>query len=431
MKAIFKSLITHILTFESKVVLKRHKPKIIVLVGSVGKTSTKDAIFCAIKNHTSARKSEKSFNSVDIGVQLTVLGLSNGWNNPFIWLKNIVEGFIIAFFSKDYPDILVLETGIDRPGDMDMLSSWLKPDIAVLTRLPDVPAHVEFFGTTEALIEEKMKLINALNLDGVLVYNNDDEVIKKLLPEVLQKQVGYGRYLKTDFTARADSVVYKDDQPVGIKFSVKHGDKVFPVRIANTIGTQHVYSATAAMAVADLLGVPLEGASGSLGDLKAPNGRMKIIPGIKSTTLIDDTYNSSPIAVEQAIQALNELKYTKRRILVLGDMLELGKYSSAEHKRIGSLVPGVADILFTVGVRSRQIAEGALVAGMSEKNIFQYDDIVRAGKELQAIMQIGDAILIKASQGIRAERIVEEVMFEPDSAPKLLVRQDEKWLKIK
>jgi UDP-N-acetylmuramoyl-tripeptide--D-alanyl-D-alanine ligase len=429
MKAFLKSIVVTILVAEANILLKRHKPKIVAVTGSVGKTTTKDAIFAAIKNNIYARKSEKSFNS-DIGVPLTVLGLPNAWNNPLLWLRNIVEGLLIALFSRTYPEVLILEAGIDRPGDMERLTKWLKPDIVVLTKLPAVPVHVEFFSSPEAVVEEKMKLVSALRPEGVLVYNHDDTVIEEQLPRVLQRKVGFGRYTETDFIARADRTVYRDDQPVGVSFTLSQYGNEHEVVVLDTIGSQLVYACSAAIAVADELSVPIEAAVESLRTFRAPNGRMRLIPGIKSTLLIDDTYNSSPVAVEQALTTLQELNYARRKIVVLGDMLELGRFSTDEHRRIGTLVPNAAQILFTVGVRARTIAEGALAAGMSEKHIFQYDDVARAGRELQAILNPGDVVLVKASQGIRAERIVEEVMKDPEQAPEMLVRQDEAWVNI-
>lgn len=429
MKAVFKSIVVKILTFEATIILRRHKPKIIAVTGSVGKTSTKDAIYAAIKNNIYARKSEKSFNS-DIGVPLTVLGLPNAWSNPFLWLRNIVDGFLTACFSRSYPEVVIIEAGIDRPDDMGRLTRWLKPDIVVLTRLPSVPVHVEYFPSPEAVIEEKMKLVSALPSDGVLICNYDDTIIQERLSEVLQRHVGFGRYRETDFTAREDRFVYQDDMPVGMEFSLHHMGQAHKIMVKNTVGMQHVYSCSAAIAVADELSVPIAAAVESIQSLQTPPGRMRILSGIKASLIIDDTYNSSPTACEHALTALQELAYTKRRIAVLGDMLELGKFSSDEHKRIGSLVPAAADILFTVGVRAHQIAEAALAAGMSEKHIFQFDDAARAGRELQAILHPGDAVLIKASQGIRAERIVEEIMAEPERASELLVRQGSTWRNI-
>lgn len=430
MRESFKAIVVKILNAEAAILLKRQKPTIVAITGSVGKTSTKDAIYSAIKNNTHARKSHMSYNS-DIGVSLTILGLQNAWSNPFLWLVNIVEGLFTALLSNKYPDVLVLEMGIDRPGDMARLTEWIKPDVVVLTRLPDVPVHVEYFSSPEAVIEEKMKLVNALKPDGTLIYNHDDEIIKSLLPEVLQKQVGFGRYLKTDFSAGQDRVVYHDDQPVGVEFKLAHNGEKHKVFIKDVVGAQHVYSCGAALAVANELDVSIEDAITSMEDFESPNGRMKIIKGLKSSIIIDDSYNSSPVAVEQALEAMKEISYAKRKIVVLGDMLELGKFSSEEHKKIGTLVPGASDILLTVGVRARQIADGALVAGMSEKNIFQYDDVARAGRELQNLIHPGDVILVKGSQGMRLEKLIEEVMNDPDNVTKLLVRQSKNWQAIK
>ena len=117
----------------------------------------------------------------------------------------------------------------------------------------------------------------------------------------------------------------------------------------------------------------------------------------------------------------------KRRIAVLGDMLELGRYSVREHERAGELAAKSADVLLTIGVRARKIAEGALEHRLSEKHILQYDRVDRCGKELQNLLEPGDVILVKASQGIRAERIVEEIMAKPEEAQRLLVRQGKVW----
>jgi UDP-N-acetylmuramoyl-tripeptide--D-alanyl-D-alanine ligase len=430
MKGFFKTAVVSILTIEARILLKRHRPLIVAITGSVGKTSTKDAIYSALKNQISVRKSEKSYNS-EIGVPLTVLGLSNAWNNPLLWMRNLVDGLLTALFSSDYPKVLVLEAGIDRPGDMSRLTSWIQPDIVVLTLLPAVPVHVEYFSTPQAVIEEKMKLVLAMKPEGVLIYNHDDAIITEQLPQVLQRQVGYGRYTSTDINIKNDRIVYRDDQPTGVSFDLIHENVNYTVQQFGTIGMHSAYACSAGVAVAKELGVDVNVAVSALAEQEPLPGRLRLVPGIKGTLLLDDTYNASPVAVEHALMTLREVVYAKRKIVVLGDMLELGKYSSEAHKKIGTLVPDVADFLITVGVRARLIAEASLASGMSEKNILQYEDVTKAGRELQALLQTGDVVLVKASQGIRAERIIEEVMSDPDTAPAVLVRQDRAWQKIK
>ena len=426
MKQVFKKIVVAVLTFEAKVLLRRTKPFIIAITGSVGKTTTKDAIFTVLKNHKKTRKSQKSFNS-EIGVPLSILGLPNAWGNPFLWLKNFFDGFIIAFFSRNYPEVLVLECGVDRPGDMAVLTKWLSPDIVVMTRLPDVPVHVEFFGTPEAVVAEKMELLKALKPNGVFIYNHDDVKLKDAVKEVRQSAVGFSRYLPTHFTASSDAIVYHNDEPVGSTFTLTHLQESVLIKVMGSIGMQNAYTFAAAAAVASQFDISLPQVAQSLLEHQSPPGRMRMIPGIKGTLIIDDTYNSSPVAVEAALTSLSEIRGAKRKIAVIGDMLELGQFSSRAHEKVGEQVPSCADVLFTLGVRARKIAETAVEFGLHEKNVFQHDDVVRAGRELQAFIKPGDVVLIKASQGIRAEKIVEEIMAHPEMASSLLVRQDSSW----
>jgi len=426
MKNLFKNIIVAILSWEAKILLRRTKPKIIGITGSVGKTSTKDAIYSVLKGHVRVRKSEKSFNS-EIGVPLSVLGLPNAWSNPLLWFKNIIDGLLVAIHPNDYPDVLVLEMGVDRPGDMAKLVSWLQPDVVVLTRLPDTPVHVEYFSTPEAVVAEKRVLVEALKPDGVLVYNQDDEAVRKIAENIHQPAIGYSRYSLSQFTASSDKVIYDKGNAQALEFTLTHLNKASLMYVQGSLGVQHAYNYAAAAAVGSLFDISIEEATRALREHLPPAGRMRLIAGIKGTTILDDTYNSSPVACERALQTLKELKGVKRRIAVLGDMLELGQYSVREHERMGELVAQTADILITVGVRARGIARGALESGLSEKAIFQYEEVGRAGQELQAMLQPGDMVLVKGSQGIRLEKLVEEIMAEPERASELLVRQGMNW----
>ena len=428
MKAFCKAVVVKILTWEARLVLHRHTPTIVAITGSVGKTATKDAIYGVLKGHYRVRKSEKSFNS-EIGVPLTVLGLTNAWSNPFGWLRNILHGFFIAVWSRSYPEILVLEAGVDAKGDMATLTSWLTPHYVVLTRLPDIPVHVEHFSTPAEVVTEKMQLVHGLAPDGVLIYNHDDMIIREQLSNVRQKAIGYARYSDAPYRISQDTTVYHDDIPTGTRFHLAAPeDESATITVRGCLGMQSAYVYTAAAVVGREFAVPLETIATSLAEHTPPPGRMRVLPGIKGTVIIDDTYNSSPVAAESALHTLNELRYAKRKIAVLGDMLELGRYSVEQHKRIGVIAAQTTDLLLTAGVRARGFAEGALAHGMPESQIFQYENIPRAGRELQALLQPGDVILIKGSQsGIRLERVVEEIMQEPERATELLVRQSPEW----
>lgn len=426
MKALMKTIVVKVLTFEASLLLRRTRPKIIAVTGNVGKTSTKDAIFAVLKEHVRTRKSQKSYNS-ELSVPLTVLGLENAWNNPFLWLKNIIEGLLVALSQRDYPEVLILEMGVDRPGDMKTLTSWIKPDVVVITRLPDVPVHVEYFSTPEEVVDEKLVLLHALKKDGVYVYNHDDEKARMAAETIHQQSIGFSRYSLSHFTASADKILYDGGVPKGLEFVLTHLDTAAKMEVRGSLGVQHAYNYSAAAAVGSIFGVALEDAMERLRKHLPPRGRMRIIQGLKDTLIIDDTYNSSPTATERALQTLRELKGAKRKIAVLGDMLELGRFSVREHEKVGELVPECADMLITIGVRSRKIAEGALEHGMSEKHILQYDDVIRAKSEIRSLIEKGDMILVKGSQSIRTELLVKEIMLNQEEADTLLVRQDSVW----
>ena len=164
MKSTFKKIVAYILRKESELVLKKYKPKIVAITGSVGKTSTKDAVYAVFSKIYFVRKSEKSFNS-EIGLPLTILGCPNGWNNPLIWLANIWKGFWLFLWPHKYPEWLVLEAGVGKPNDMRDVAKWLKTDAVIITAIGDTPVHIEFFQSRKHLVEEKSLLIKTLKKD--------------------------------------------------------------------------------------------------------------------------------------------------------------------------------------------------------------------------------------------------------------------------
>lgn len=431
MKQIFKIAVVSILTWEAKLVLKKYKPQIVAVTGSVGKTSTKDAIFTVLSQFHFVRKSQKSFNS-EIGVPLTVLGCPSGWNNPMLWLKNIIEGLILIVLPNHYPKWLVLEIGADRPGDIETVTKWIKPDITVVSKLSKVPVHVEFFPSPEDVFREKSYLVSALKKDGILILNSDDEDVLAFRSLVDNKTILYGAGNGADVLGNNYHTLYRDTEkrhtPIGIEFDVTYGNETAPVQILKGLGIQQMYPGLAALSVGLALDLPLEKLAAALREHEPSRGRMRILPGIKSTLIIDDSYNSSPVALTEALSALKSLDDNGgRKIAVLGDMLEIGMYSTDEHKKAGQNVASFANLLFVVGIRARNIAEGALEAGMDEANIFQYEDSRVAGKDLEIMLREGDTVLVKGSQGVRMEKVVEEIFADPMHAKDFLVRQDPEW----
>ena len=428
MNDILRKIILYLLTLEAKQILKKYKPRIIAVTGSVGKTSTKDAIYTILSEKYFTRKSEKSFNS-EFGVPLTILGCPSGWNNPFIWARNLIEGLSLIISKSPYPEWLVLEVGADRPGDIKTIGSWLKPDIAVITALPDIPVHVEYFKSAAAVREEKKELTHALKADGILVLNKDDVEVEKLAHEFRNPVKFYGTIGGCDVRASHGRSLVEEGILMGYCFRLNKGKESFPVEIQGSVGRQLLYPATAAAVVGEIAGLSWEEIQIGARKLKGAPGRGKLLKGLKNTYIIDDTYNASPLAVQEALRTLEEAKAPGRKIAVLGDMMELGTYSKKAHEDVGAHAAKVVDMLFTVGIRARQIAEGALENGLHESKILQYEDAKRAGKELELKLKEGDIVLLKGSQSMRMERAVKEIMAEPERAKELLVRQEEEWEK--
>jgi len=429
MKYFFKKIITKILELEARAIIKKYKPKIIAVTGSVGKTSTKDTIYSVIAHSFYVRKSEKSFNS-DIGVPLTILGCNNAWNDPIRWLKNIWYGLSLIIWHKSYPDWLVLEVGADRPGDIRKITKWLKPNIVVVTKLAEIPVHIEFFKSKEEIVAEKGNLVTALKHDGILILNSDDADVYAYRNKTTNQIMTYGLLGDAQIRATNYSVYYNEEtgEPFGLHFKVEYGNNSLPVRIIGTLGMNNIYSSLAALTVGIALGLNLVESTKNLSVHSASKGRMNLIRGIKSTIIIDDTYNSSPVALGSAIEALQGLRVKGRRIAVLGDMMELGRHTAEAHKAAGIAVSKACDILVTVGLRARGIAESAIDFGLDEDSVLQFDDSVEAGKYLQNLIQEGDILLVKGSQSVRMEKIVKEIMSEPEKALELLVRQEDEWL---
>ncbi|MEI7810135.1 MAG: Mur ligase family protein [bacterium] len=432
MKEIFKKTITYILRLESKLILWKYKPKIVAITGSVGKTSTKDAVYAVLSAVTYVRKSEKSFNS-EIGLPLTILGCPNGWNNPYTWLKNVLKGLWLFIWPHKYPKWLVLEVGIGKPNDMKKTASWLKTDAVIMTAIGETPVHIEFFNSRKHLVEEKSELIKTLKKDGILVLNADDETILGMKSKTKCRIVTYGFSDGVDIRGSADTIFYNSENELeGVIFRVdeKNGSSL-PVIIDGVFGRNHIYASLATLGFSYGLKLNMLNATNALKNYEVPPGRMRLLKGINNTKIIDDTYNSSPFACEAGLKTLGEIKSNGRKIAVLGDMLELGKHTKEAHENIGKVVKDICNILVVVGPRSQAIKDGAIEAGMNTEDIFEFKNSHEAGEFLKTFVKENDIVFMKGSQGMRMERAVEAILSDQKNKFKLLVRQDKEWLEKK
>ena len=477
MKSLFKKIVVAVLQWEAHAVIRKNKPTIIAITGSVGKTSTKDATYHILSSAgVFVRKSEKSFNS-EIGVPLTILGLQNAWNSPSGWMQNMVLGLgqiypILGSGNRaPYPACLVLEVGADHPGDIERLTRWLSPDIAVITAVSKIPVHVEFFPSPEAVLKEKLALVRGIRPEGKLVlpaYDPDILAVRKEAPQKgaadlskvpcitfsVASSAGDVPAASADISASTPEIVYQNfkegvietARPVGMSFVLMYKNKKdvtekSQVTIHGVIGIQHIHSIVIAAAAALSYGIGFSEIAAAIPKYQAPRGRMNLLDGIVGTVLIDDTYNSSPDALKAALDVLADVK-ASRKIAVLGDMMELGKFSTEEHRKAGERVAAAFaanpknNLLITVGIRARDIAEGASARAVPPDSIKSFETSAEAAQWLRNFFHKegllrgdpGSVILIKGSQSSRMERVTFALLADQSRAGELLVRQDAEWL---
>ncbi len=417
-------------------ILSKYKPRIVAITGSVGKTSTRNAIETVLSANFNIHASEENYNN-EIGVPLSIIGKKSAGKSVFGWLGIFLTAVrLILLYDKSYPTILILEFGADRVGDINYLAHMTRPDIGVVTDVGMV--HTEFLGGLEGVIREKSALIRNLKANGYAVLNFDNPAVRKMAGETKAEAITYGFESGADTQANNLTIGTLEDfsfEPgetfSSLRFDVSYKGDVREVEIPNMLGRHQVYASLAAVVVGLQFKMTLEEIATALKNLVPTAGRMRPLPGIKGTLLIDDTYNASPMST---LAALKTLKYFdvaegKKRVVALGDMLELGPAAAEEHADIGRQAAAVGvDMLVTVGELGRDIAQGAIAAGMNEHRVASFVTSDEVGRFLQNEINQGDIILVKGSQGARMEKITKELMAEPLQAKDLLVRQYGRWL---
>ncbi|MEK7586436.1 MAG: UDP-N-acetylmuramoyl-tripeptide--D-alanyl-D-alanine ligase [Patescibacteria group bacterium] len=429
-KNFLKKTLIALLALEARLVIRKYQPRIIGVTGSVGKTMVKDAIFCVLKDLPGGvAKSQKSFNS-ELGVPLSILRAENAWGNVAGWLKNLIEGLALIIFRYPYPKWLVLEVGIDRPGDMLRSLRGIKLDVAVITRLPELPVHLELFNNKEDVAKEKLKILKALKTSGFVVANGDDEKIRIALSVTNKKIIYYGYHEGANYLISNEHLLYNDNTywPLGMTFKINFGGSSLPVR-AKVFSKEQVLGLAPALVLANENNLEMLKAIEALDNYHLPPGRLQPLKGTKDTIIFDDTYNSSPTALESALIMLSNLRVLGRRIVVLGDMMELGAYTMEAHRNAGIMASNLCNIIIGVGMRAKFIVDEAVKKRFGKRKTAHFIEAGEAGKYLERLLKPGDVVLVKGSQSMRLERIVEEVLAEPDRAHELLCRQESEWKK--
>jgi len=389
----------------AKLQLKKYRAQIIGVTGSVGKTTCVKAITQILSSRYKVKSTPKSYNS-EIGVPLAILNQKSGYGSPFLWLRIFINAFLYLLFNWEKYDYLILELGVDKPGDMQYLLSFIKPKIGVFLNAAAV--HTEQFANfSDPIAEirrEKLKLIKSLPKDGVGI-TPDDFAIRE--------------------------IAFRPEE--GLTFALNYQGRSETFHLPNILGRAYAQTFAAAVAVSAACQISLSESAKILKNFQLPPSRMNLLPGIKGTTLIDSTYNASRLSMLLALSVLTSFQ-GRRKIAVLGDMRELGNLAQKEHEIVAGKAVGVADEIVLVGpLMQKFFLPEALKNGFAPEKIYCFGSSIAAGEFVaDKLLKSSEVVLLKGSQNtIFLEEAVKILMKNPKDAPKLLCRQEKEWLKIK
>ncbi len=430
-----KRLIERFLGWCVRISVARERPLIIAVAGSVGKSSTKTAIGIALgagELGTRVAVSAKNYNN-ELGIPLAIFGCDAPGRSVWKWLVLIAKAKLVAFgLARLRAKTFVLEMAADHPGDLAYLTRIAPPTMGVLTAVG--PEHTEFLGDVDGVLKEESTVLTVLPPDGVAVINADDPLVREAANDLSAKRTAFGMAEDAIVRLLSTEVAIDAAQPAssGLDVTVCLYNVQRTFRLVGTVGRPQAYAAAAAIAVGDAMDLDVDEMVGRIADrFHGMAGRMRLLEGIKHTWLIDDSYNSSPLAAHSAIRDLAAFPVSEggRRIAAMGDMLELGSLSEEAHRDMGcAIAENGIDMLVACGTLAHVVAEAAVARGMSSDAVFTFAKSSEAGLFIQDRLKEHDVVLVKGSQGARMERISKELMAHPEKAEKLLVRHTKDWL---
>jgi UDP-N-acetylmuramoyl-tripeptide--D-alanyl-D-alanine ligase len=350
---------------------------VIALTGSNGKTSTRTMLTHIVGRKYETLATMGNFNN-EIGLPLTLLRL-----------------------EKTHT-LAVLELGMNRPGEIRRLADICRPDIGIITNV--APAHLERLGSIEGILRAKGELLEGLNSNGRTILNADDPHVASLAENASGEVLLFG--LSDQAVVRASHVREQGHQ---LSFHLEVPGETIEVTL-NTPGRFMISNALAAAAAGYLMEVPLPEIKAGLECFQPVSGRMRILKLANGICLIDDAYNANPSSVKAALDTLKQMEKQHSRVVVLGDMLELGNQSAALHRDIGQHAAlSNPDRLYLTGDFAHDIAQGAQINGMDAERIV-VGSVQEICADLVARADSRDTILVKGSRGMRMERVIKELI---------------------
>jgi len=355
----------------------RFKGKVACITGSIGKTTTKYFTARLLSHRYSVLQSEGNFNN-HLGLPLTLLRLS------------------------PEHDIALLEMAMSAQGEIMDLTMVADPDIAVITNIH--PVHLEFFNSIDDIALAKKEILDTMDPGGTAVLNADDPLVQMISQDWKGQSIRFG--LSTNCDISAENI--KKDSRSGIRCRFRYLDKNKDILLP-FIYDSYLYNFLAAAAVAFSLDIRLEDIVEAVRFLEPLPGRGRLFHLKNGIRLIDDSYNSSPVALESALRSLS-MQNKARKVAILGDMLELGPDEKDFHFAAGTQVQETGwDVLVTVGPLGQYIKDGAIKSGIGEEQIFSFKTSDEACSHIRDLLRKGDLVLVKGSRGIRTEKIVKSI----------------------
>lgn len=281
--------------------------------------------------------------------------------------------------------------------------------ILVATHVGEYHPEKEFFDGELKDTKEIERAAGFLPPHSHLVLNFDDETVRDIKNKSNEHSITFGFGARADI--RASDIVLTQFPDLGTNFKINYEGNIVPCWLENLLGKENIYAALAAMAVGEILGLNLVRVSEALKSYKGVAGKMRLIKGIKGSSILDDSESASSLSMLESLETLKKLEIMGRKIAVLGDIMGIGKYAIEAHEALGENISGSSDLLYTVGERAKFFAQGAKIKGMAEDKIFQFADAKEAGLALQLEIKEGDLVLVDGSKEMEMKSIVDEIRF--------------------
>lgn len=418
----FKSFIQKKLESFVKLYFTNHpEVKLIVVTGSVGKTSAKLAIATILSEKFRVRAHEGNHNTF-LSAPLAILGIEYPKNirNIFEWLA-VFQAAKERIKSPSDVDFIVQELGSDRIGQVPHFGTYLKPDIAVVTAIS--AEHMEYFQTIDTVAKEELSVSNY----SKLTFINREDIDGKYSEYITSPDIQtYGTTISAEYKFLIND--YSAQNGYSGRMTLLELDEPFETNV-KLLGEHTLRPVVVASAIAVKFGLTKDEIIAGIKRIKAVPGRMNLLNGVNQSIIIDDTYNSSPLAAQSAIRELYKLD-ANLKVVVLGSMNELGATSQAEHEELGKMCdPNQLAWVITVGKEANEyLAPSAKTRGCQVKS---FTSAIEAGGFVNSIIEPGMTVLFKGSQGdIYLEEAVKVVLHDSKDESQL-VRQSEKWMQIK